>query len=618
MTASLQVESVVVQEIPIDLLMVSVEETRKTYDQAALKELAESIGKKGVNEPLQVRPHGRPNGHRLAKQHYEIITGQRRYLASQIAGKSTCPCIVRDLTDAEARELAIISNLQREELPAMEEAEAYGKLLERPGATIETVAAALAKSASYVGRRVQLLKAAEPVRAALKEGAIDVGHALELARLSERMQTDLLARLNVGGNSIDPNDVVDEAGEPGICRFCGCKEDEPCPGGCSWANEEETICDSQSCLVQFRAEIGEADPKFRKTFTSVAELRNMIARDSLRVLSDAPFPLDGNLPPMPCTDCPKRSTNAVLLFDDCAQDTCTDRRCYDAKIGAWIQAELDAAKAEKRRLLKFTSNWTSDKDKIQVGSYTGPKPFGSEHECQNGEEGIWLDGENVGRRARICRNQKCETHHGKQSSSSSARAPKKSEKEKEDRRKVLDKVKAEKAYRVALTAAIAAAPVDVKAAAELAIDVCCFLIEKTNSLYAAHLAKAIGWDEDLLNWNGRKKLREKIAGLPEWRQLLIARLSEEAGELSVSEYNCNGKCEDLEKLARLVGIDAKKIRAGLTETAAKKPVKKSAKPAAEPKKRPAKKAVLSPAAKKRIAEAQRKRWSAAKKKAGRK
>lgn len=598
----------VVREILTDLLFASPEETRKTIDQGALNELAKSIDTSGVIEALLVRPGGAGT--------FEIVSGQRRWLASKLTGRKSCPCVVREMDDDEARELRIISNLQREDLPAMEEAEAYGKLLERPGATIETLAAALAKSASYVGRRVQLLKAAEPVRAALKVGAIDVGHALELARLSDRMQTDLLARLNVGGNSISPDDVEDEAGEQGTCRFCGCTEDEACPGGCSWANTEETICDSASCLEQFRAEIGEANPAFRKTFTSVAELRNMIARESLRVLSDAPFPLDGNLPPIPCTDCPKRSTNAVLLFDDCAQDTCTDRRCYDAKIMWWIAAELDAAKTEKRKLLQLTSSWTYDKDKVQVSLseyYGGAKIVTGDHECPHEEDGIWIDGEQIGRRAIVCRNQKCETHHGKQSSStSSARPPKKSEKQKEDRRKVLDKVKAEKAYRVALAAVVAEAPVNAKAAAELAIDVCCFLIEKTNSLYAGHLAKAIGWDEDLLNWNGRKKLREKIAGLPAGRQLLIARLSEEAGELSVSEYNANGKCEDLEKLARLVGVDPKKIRVGVASAAAV-PAKTPA--AAKPVK--PKKQVLSAAAKKRIAEAQHKRWSQAKK-AGRK
>jgi ParB/RepB/Spo0J family partition protein len=601
MTKTAISQSSVVRDIPVEKLVLSPEETRKTIDQGALAELAKSIGVSGVIEALLVRSAG-------GKEDFEIVAGQRRWLASKLAGKKTCPCVVREMCDDEARQLRIISNLQREDLPPMEEAEAYGKLLDLPGATVETVAAALAKSPSYVGRRAQLLKATEPVRAALKAGAIEVGHALELARLSERMQGDLLSQLNVGGNSISPNDVEDEISEPGTCRFCGCTEDDACPGGCSWANVEETICDSPACLARFRAEIGELPlATFRKTSTSVAELRDRIARQSLRVLSGAPFPLDVKLPPMPCTDCPKRSTNAVLLFDDCAQDTCTDRRCYDAKTGAWIQAELDAAKTAKRKLLKLTSNWTSDKDKVQVRDYDqSVKLVTGEHECQDEEEGIWLDGERIGRRAIICRNQKCETHHGRRSSSSGGSGyerPKKTAKEKEDRSKLLAKVKAAKEYRAALVAKIAAVSTFKSDALEtLHVDVCCALIEKTNSLYAAHLAKAIGWDEKLFGYGGAAKLRVKVAELPPATRMVIARLCEEAGELIVSEYNVNGKCEDLEKLARLLGVDSKKVK--VAPSAAEKPAKDTAK-------KPAKKSVLSAAAKKRIA-------AAAKKKGGRK
>jgi ParB/RepB/Spo0J family partition protein len=534
---------------------------------------------------------------------FEIVAGQRRWLASKQAGKKTCPCIVREMSDDEARQLRVISNLQREDLPPMEEAEAYGKLLELPGATIETVAAALAKTPSYVGRRVQLLKVIDPVRAALKAGAIEVGHALELARLSEGMQGEFLRQLNVGGNVIGPNDVEDESGEPGTCRFCGCTERNACEGGCSWANDEETICTSPNCIAQFRQEIGEqSKPTFRKTFTSVAELRSNIERQSLRVLSDAPFPLDHDLAPMPCTDCPKRSTNAVLLFDDCAQDTCTDRRCYDAKVQAWIQSELDAAKKDKRKLLKLVSNWTSDKDKVQVNDWGSvAKLMKSEHECQDGEAGIWLDGDHVGLRATICRNQNCKTHHGGRSSSSGRE--KATPKQKEDRRKLLDKVKSAKAYRAALVTAIAAASVDTRTLESLQIDVCCAAIAKTNSLYAAHLARAIGWDEKLLGWNGRTQLRAKVTELSTVRRFLIARLCEEAGELSVNEYNASGKCEDLEKLAKLVGVDSKKLK--IVDAAAKPAPAKAVKP---------KKSILSAASRKRIAEAQKKRWSAAAKK----
>jgi ParB/RepB/Spo0J family partition protein len=596
-----------IEQVFVGLLRVAPWNARKTFDPASLKELTESIRQHGIQVPLLARSSA-------SSDRLEIVAGHRRFKAAEDLGLQTVPCIVREMTDDQAREIGLVDNLQREDLPPMEEAEAYGKLLERPGATIETVAAALAKTPSYVGRRVQLLKATEPVREALKAGAIDAGHALELARLSERMQGELLGQLNVGGTAIDPNDVVDEQGEPGTCRFCGCTDRKPCKAGCSWANEEETICDAEECLAKFRAELGESKASWQRTSISVVELKRRIEQQSLRVLSDAPFLLDADLAPMPCTDCPKRSTNAVLLFDDCAQDTCTDRRCYDAKVGLWIQSELAMAKAQKRQLLKLTTNWSSDKDRIQVSDYSGAKLITGEHECDSEEDGIWTDGEKVGRRAIICRNRNCKTHYGARSSSggSGYERPKKTEKEKDDRSKLLAKVKTAKEYRAALVARIAAvSSFKAEALETLHVDVCCALIEKTNSLYAAHLAKAIGWDEKLFGYNGRTKLRAKVMELAPATRMVIARLCEEAGELSVSEYNVNGKCEDLEKLARLLGVDVSKVKDAAPAKAVKPPKAVASKPA---KKKP----LLSAAAKKRIAEAQKKRWAAAKKKGGRK
>jgi ParB/RepB/Spo0J family partition protein len=618
MTAAKKQTSEVVQNIPLEQLRVSLEETRKTIDQTTLKELAESIARHGVQEALIVRAvdldcmSGEPlPGAAKAKDAYEIVAGQRRWLASKIAGKTTCPCIVREISDDDAREQRINSNLQREDLPPMEAAEAYGKLLEQPGATIETVAAALAKSPSYIGRRVQLLKAIEPVREALKAGAIEVGHALELARLSEQQQSKLLDWLDVGYGYVNPAEDEDEddakelEDESGVCKFCDCSEEDACrlEGGvnCSWANEEQTVCTNPDCLARFRQETGQQNGEWQKTSYSIVDLKQGIAEMSYRDLKDAPFPLAADLPPMPCADCPKRAGNSQLLFDDCAQDTCTDRPCFNRKVNAWIESQLDAARDEKRKLLKLTSSYTSDKDRVYCTNYGSARELKMPDECPHGEEGIWIDGHNAGLRVIVCRNQKCETHFGKHSSHpSGSERPKQTEKEKADRRKVLDKVKAEKVYRAALTAAIAAVEPDAKIAAELAIDVCCGLIEKTNSLYVAALARTIGWDERLMHWDSRKKLRDQIASLPAARQLLIARLSEEAGELSVSEYNCNGKCEDLEKLGRMVGVDAKKIRANsvpakATAKAAPKAAKKSAaKPA---KQASAKKAAAKPAKK---------------------
>ncbi len=273
-----------VQDIPLSRLFVSPEETRKTINQAALAELAASIAEKGVIENLLVRPEALDQAD--GEQRYEIVAGQRRWLASKIALRGTCPCIVREVTEEEARELRTISNLQREDLPPLEEALAFGALLSVPGATVETVAAKLAKGPSYIGRRLQLLKAIEPVREALKAGAIEVGHALELARLDEKQQIRHLSRLNCGyvtsakeNNrfAADENDLEDDF-------------------------DEEDPFDSEASDVD-----GASLGTWKPTDSSVAELRGEIARTTLRVLSDA-----RSRSKMSCRRWPARSARSAV------------------------------------------------------------------------------------------------------------------------------------------------------------------------------------------------------------------------------------------------------------------------------------------------------------------
>ncbi len=331
---------------------------------------------------------------------------------------------------------------------------------------------------------------------------------------------------------------------------------------------------------------------------------------------------------MPCTECPKRAGNTALLFDDCAQDTCTDRPCFNRKVNAWIDVQLAAAAQEKRKLLKLTDNWTSDKDKVHVNDYGGARLLKTASECPHGEQGIWVDGRNAGQVAVVCRKADCKTHHGQSSrgsSSSRSSSTKSTEAEKAERRKVLDKVKEEKAYRAALFAAILGAPVN-GAADELNLRVCAALMGETDSLYLAKFAEALAWDKKTFEWGGDKKLAEKLKPMSAVERLRLALLSTEAGELGVHEYSLGGKPDGLEKLARLLNVDPKKIR---EQSAAAKVDEVKAVPAAAekpPSKKSAgksekKKTVLSAAARKRIKEAQQKRWKAAMasaKKAGRK
>ncbi|EYB67084.1 putative chromosome partitioning protein [Deinococcus phoenicis] len=140
---------------------------RQVFAPEALAELAQSIREKGVLQPLLVRPRG---------ENFEIVAGERRWRASQLAGLAEVPAIIRDLGDREALEIAIIENLQREDLGPLEEARAYQALLEQ-GLNQEGVAQAVGKGRSTISNALRLLTLPEPALRALETGEISAGHA---------------------------------------------------------------------------------------------------------------------------------------------------------------------------------------------------------------------------------------------------------------------------------------------------------------------------------------------------------------------------------------------------------------------------------------------------------
>lgn len=154
------------QRLPISELRPSSLQPRKTFDPEALAELSASIKEKGVLQPILVRP---------LQDGYEIVAGERRFQAAQAAGLSVVPVQVRELTDQEALELAIIENLQRENLNALEEAEAFQQLMEY-GLNQEEVSRAVGKSRSAIANSLRLLSLPPLARTALAAGRISAGH----------------------------------------------------------------------------------------------------------------------------------------------------------------------------------------------------------------------------------------------------------------------------------------------------------------------------------------------------------------------------------------------------------------------------------------------------------
>ncbi len=165
-----------VRQVALADLRVSAMQPRKRFDEEAISELAASIAEKGVLQPLLVR--------RL-EEGYEIVAGERRYRAAERAGLSTVPVLIRDLTDRQTLEIAIIENLQREDLDDLEEAEAFRQLLGF-GMTQEEVAKAVGKSRSSVANTLRLLTLPAAAGQALAQHEITAGHARAiLAQLPE-------------------------------------------------------------------------------------------------------------------------------------------------------------------------------------------------------------------------------------------------------------------------------------------------------------------------------------------------------------------------------------------------------------------------------------------------
>ncbi|MBX7173952.1 MAG: ParB/RepB/Spo0J family partition protein [Pyrinomonadaceae bacterium] len=158
-------------EIDIDLITPNAEQPRTRFTETALEELAQSIKVNGVVQPILVRKKG--NG-------YELVAGERRWRASQRAGLTKIPAVVKDVSDEKVLELALVENIQRQELNAIEEAKAYRKLIDAIGLTQEMVASRVGKERTFITSYLRLLKLPDDIQDLVCEEKISVGHARAL------------------------------------------------------------------------------------------------------------------------------------------------------------------------------------------------------------------------------------------------------------------------------------------------------------------------------------------------------------------------------------------------------------------------------------------------------
>ena len=292
--------------LPLAVVVPSLTNPRKTFDQVKLQELADSIKATGLHQPVLVRPLP---GSRLQdtffelnslvrrtgpKPTHEIVCGERRYRASQLAGVPTIATLVRPLTDEQVLEIQIIENLQRDDLTPLEEAEGYEHLMQHTGINADDVAAKIGKSRSYVYARTKLLDLGPEGRTALREGKLDASRALLVARI---------------------------------------------PDGALQAKAVEQLTDENY--------YGEM-PSYRHAC-------DIVHREFMLKLEHARFPIkDASLRPEAgdCKACPKRTgANPDLFSDVKGADICTDPKCYHAKEEAHNARELAQAQARGQTII---------------------------------------------------------------------------------------------------------------------------------------------------------------------------------------------------------------------------------------------------------------------------
>lgn len=194
------------RRIPIDKIVPNPDQPRRQFVQADMDDLAESIRTKGVIQPLIVRPR------QDTDDEFEIVAGERRWRAAQMAQLHELPVLVREFTDTEVVEVAIIENIQRADLNAVEEAMGYRQLMERFGHTQEKLAKALGKSRSHIANLMRLLTLPDEVCDMIKDGKLSAGHARAL--ITSKDPISLAHRVVAEGLSVRETERLAKTGSP--------------------------------------------------------------------------------------------------------------------------------------------------------------------------------------------------------------------------------------------------------------------------------------------------------------------------------------------------------------------------------------------------------------------
>ena len=254
-------ESVV--SIGIDEVKPNSTQPRKTFDPAALEDLTASILEHGIIQPILVRPSGKG---------YEIVAGERRYRAAREAGLKEIPCIIRELSDQENMLLAIVENMQREDLNPIEEAEGLHAMIDTYAMTQEQVSKSVGKSRPYIANAIRLLGLPEEVLKMVRDGALSAGHGRTLLSVSDEAKQIALAKrcLKEGLSVRALEDIVNQ--KPGATK----KKPRPRAKDPNVAAIEDELKSLLGTKVQLTPREGRKAGKLEISFYSDDELERLL------------------------------------------------------------------------------------------------------------------------------------------------------------------------------------------------------------------------------------------------------------------------------------------------------------------------------------------------------
>lgn len=345
------------------------ENTRREFDEAKLKGLAESIRQDGVWQPILVREldKSKANGVR-----YKIVFGERRYRAAKLAGLKEIPARVKAMDDEESLGAQIVENLQREEIHPLDEADGLLRLKELKKLGVPDLAQRVAKDARYVARKLALTNLIEEARDDFRKEHITLAHALEICRLTPEIQAEALA---------------------------ACYEQKY-----EWDQKEEA-----------HRSVSDKDKPARH----VRYLEEWLAQNVYLNLHQSPFKLDDarlRADGLTCVDCPQRTGHDKTLFADIRDgDTCLNPPCFQAKLQTFVQlrkSDLDAKQGSPAAYISPHYRAGAEADGV-LGRGQYQIITKKADRCEHAEQAVYGEGAEIGQVKWICREKDCKDHLGR-------------------------------------------------------------------------------------------------------------------------------------------------------------------------------------------------------------